>query len=96
MGAAEKLKSNVDRIKKLGNQYGARNLRVFGSVARGDAGTNSDVDLLVSLDANRTLLDLGGFQSEVETLLACKVDVVTDDSLHPLLKDKILKEAKAL
>jgi uncharacterized protein len=96
MGAAEKLKSNVEQIKRLGNQYGARNVRVFGSVARGEDGANSDIDLLVSLDPSCTLLDLGGFQAEVAALLSCKVDVISDDSLHPLLKDKILKEAKAL
>lgn len=83
-------------ILRIASRYGARDVRVFGSVARGEAGRESDVDFLVELEAGRSLLDLGGLQMELEELLGCKVDVVTESGLYWLLRRRILKEAQPL
>lgn len=83
-------------ILRLAAKYGARNVRVFGSVARGEAKENSDLDLLVDMEPNRSLLDLCGFQHDVQELLGCKVDVVTENGVYWLLKRRILREARAL
>lgn len=85
-----------DEIIKISSSHGAHHVRVFGSVAKQTAGTGSDIDLLIDLDKNRSLLDLGGLQMDLQNLLGCKVDLVTENGLHWYLKDKILKEAKEL
>ena len=69
---------------------------VFGSVRRGDAQSNSDVDLLVSFEAGRSLLDLGGLIADLEGLLGCGVDVVTVEELRPHVRDRVLADAVAL
>lgn len=79
-------------IVNLGEKYGARNIRVFGSVARGDNHAASDVDLLVDMDQGRTLFDLAGFVADVQDLLGVRVDVVTLGGLR-YLRDQILSEA---
>jgi hypothetical protein len=71
-------------------------VRVFGSVARGEAGENSDIDLLVELEQGRSLLDQAGLMVELEKLLGRKVDVVTEQGLYWLLRRRILKEARPL
>lgn len=83
-------------ILRIASRYGAHDVRVFGSVARGEADRESDVDFLVELEAGRSLLDLGGLQMELEELLGCKVDVVTESGLYWLLRRRILKEAQPL
>ncbi len=83
-------------ILRVAAQHGAYNVRVFGSVVRGEAGEGSDIDLLVDLEPERSLLDLGGLQVELEELLARRVDVVTEAGLYWLLRRRILKEARAL
>lgn len=88
--------SRREEILRVAAQHGAHNVRVFGSVARGEAGEESDVDLLVDLEPGRSLLDLGGLQAELESLLARRVDVVTEAGLYWLLRRRILKEARAL
>jgi len=65
-------------------------------VARQTAGVDSDVDFLIDLDPERSLLDMGGLKMELQDLLGCKVDLVTEKGLHWYLKDKILKEARPL
>jgi predicted nucleotidyltransferase len=75
---------------------GATNLRIFGSVARGEAGPNSDLDVLVDLQPGRSLLDLGSFLMDLQDLVGRKVDVVTEDSLHWYIRDRILQEAEPL
>jgi len=72
---------------------GLMNIRVFGSMSRDDAGPDSDVDLLVELDKGATGLALGGFLMDVSDLLGRKVDVVTENALHPKIRTKVLKEA---
>ena len=69
------------------------NVRLFGSVARGEADGDSDVDLLVEMELNRSLLDLGGLLMEVQDLLGCSVDVVTEKGLRPRIRERVLREA---
>ena len=90
---AEKLLTKRDRILRIAARYGAHNIRVFGSVARGEADTASDIDLLVDMEAGRSLLDLGGLQIELESLLGCRVDVVTERGLKARIRDRVLREA---
>lgn len=90
------IKEKREEILRLALRYGAYNLRLFGSVARGEAAATSDVDLLVSMEKGHSYLDLVGFWQDVEELLHCKVDVVTDGGISPYLKDKIYAEAKPL
>ncbi len=90
------LQDRRDEIIEIATRYGAVNLRVFGSVARGDDRPQSDVDLLVEMEADRSLLDLVGLGQALEELLQRKVDVLTDASLHPMLRQRILDEARPL
>jgi predicted nucleotidyltransferase len=90
------LQQKRDDILRIAAQYGARNLRVFGSDARGDDHAHSDIDLLVDMDPDRSLLDVVGLGQDLEELLDRKVDVLTGASLHPALRDRILAESRAL
>ena len=85
-----------DAILALAARHGARNVRLFGSVSRGEAGPQSDVDILVDLEPGRSLFDLGGLLMDLEDLLGRKVDVVTEKGLHWYIRDKVLKEAVRL
>src|ERR1700675_4327183 len=71
MGVDELLKANREEILRLASKYGARNVRIFGSVARGEAGPESDVDILVDLEPGRSLFDLGGLLMDLRDLLGC-------------------------
>ena len=93
MSREELLKEKQREILGLAAKYGARNVRVFGSVARGKADDQSDVDFLVEMEPGRSLLDLGGLQAELEALLGCPVDVVTEKALKPRIRGRILAEA---
>jgi len=75
----------------LAKQYGAKNLRIFGSVARGESNQNSDIDFLV--DMQSSLLARIALIQDLETLLGTKVDVVTETGVHKYLRTRILKEA---
>lgn len=83
-------------IDRLAARYGARNVRVFGSVARGEAGPASDLDVLVAFDRGRSLLDLIGFEQDLAELFGCRVDVVSEGGISPHLEDRILAEAEPL
>ncbi len=96
MPSFELIKKNKDEIKRISFKHGAHHVRIFGSVAKQVAKPDSDVDFLVDLEEGRTILDLGGLLMDLQSLLGCKVDVVTEKGLHWYLKDKILKEAKPL
>jgi predicted nucleotidyltransferase len=85
-----------EEILALAARRGATNVRVFGSAARGTSRPDSDVDLLVSFDAGRSLLDLIGFKHDVEDLIHRPVDVVTDRALSPYIRDRVLAEAVPL
>ena len=90
------LRSHRQKILELATRHGARNVRVFGSTARGDAGPNSDVDLLVDVEPGRTLLDVSALEQDLEELLGRSVDVLTDGGISPHLQQRILAEAAAL
>ena len=90
------LQQKRNEILRIATRYGARNLRVFGSVARGDDRAHSDVDLLVDMDPDRSLLDIVGLGQELEELLDRRVDGLTGASLHPVLRDRILAESRPL
>lgn len=90
------LRSKRTEILDVARKHGARNVRVFGSVARGDAGSDSDVDILVELEAGRSLLDHAGLMLDLSDLLGCKVDVVSDRALHWYIRDRVLAEAVPL
>ncbi len=90
------LKSRREEIMKIAAKHGACNVRIFGSLARGEAGENSDIDFLVELEPGRSLLDLSKLVVELEDLLNRKVDVVTEQGLYWLLRRRILKEARPL
>ena len=85
-----------EKILQIAARYGARNVRLFGSTARGDLRPESDVDLLVDLEPDRSLFDLGGLLSEVSELLGCEVDVVTEKGLRPRIREQVLREAVRL
>jgi hypothetical protein len=80
-------------ILRLAAKRGARNVRVFGSVARGDSDEKSDVDFLVDMEPGRTLFDVSGFLLDLESLLQVSVDVVTERGLRPRVRDRVLTEA---
>jgi hypothetical protein len=90
------LEANRQEILQIARQHGARNVRVFGSAARGEAGDGSDVDFLVEMEPGRSLLDLAALRNDLMDLLGREVDVVTEDSLYWLLRRKILREARPL
>jgi uncharacterized protein len=77
-------------------KHGALNPRIFGSVARGEAGSESDIDLLVKMEEGRSILDLSALVVDLRDLLGVKVDVVSEDGLYWLIRRRILKEAKPL
>jgi len=90
------LKENRHAVMALAGKHGARNLRIFGSVARGESVTGSDIDLLVKMEEGRSLLDLTALTLDLQELLGLKVDVVSEDGLYWLLRRRILKEARPL
>ena len=94
--ARELLTRRRDDILRIAARHGARNVRVFGSVARGDAGTESDIDFLVDMDPSRSLVDRGLLLMDLQELLGRKVDVVTPDSLYWLIRRRVLREARPL
>ncbi len=93
MTMAAVLAEKRDDVLRIAAKYGAHHVRVFGSVAGGEADAQSDVDFLVDLEAGRSLLDLGGLQYELESLLHCPVDVVTERGLKARIRERALREA---
>lgn len=89
----ELLTSKRHEILRIAAKYGASKVRVFGSVARGEAGPESDVDLLVELEPGRSLLDHIALLRDLEDMLSRKVDVVNEKALHHSIRDSVLREA---
>lgn len=93
MGVKEILSHRRDEILRIAALHGASNVRVFGSVARGEAGLESDLDLLVDLERGRSLLDHAALKIDLEQLLDLPVDVATERGLKPRIRERILREA---
>jgi uncharacterized protein len=85
-----------DDIRRIATAHGAGNVRVFGSTGRGEQGVSSDLDLLVDMAEGRTLFDLIALSNDLEDSLEVEVDVVTEASLSPYMRDRILRDAVAL
>ena len=96
MDANQLLQSHRIAILQVAARHGAYNVRVFGSVARGEAKPDSDIDILVNLEAGRSLLDLARMMRELQFLLNCPVDVVTEAGLRPRIRPQVLREALPL
>lgn len=90
------LQGRRQEILQIAARHGARNIRVFGSAARGEDRPDSDVDLLVEMESGRSLLDLVALGQDLEDLLHRKVDVLTDSSVHPAIRPHILADARPL
>ena len=90
------LQSKRQEILRIAAGHGARNVRLFGSVARDEDHGSSDVDFLVDMESGRSLLDLIGLGQDLEELLHRKIDVLTDASVHPVLRDRILTDVRPL
>ena len=93
LGIAEVLGDKREEILAIAAHHGASNVRIFGSVARGKARHDSDVDFLVEIEAGRSLLDRIGLIQDLEDLLGRKVDVAKAENLHERIRDRVLKEA---
>ena len=87
---------NREKILQLADQYGARQVRVFGSVARRQDDAESDIDFLVDMEPGRSLFDLGGLLVDLEKLLNSKVDVVTERGLKERIRDRVVHESVLL
>ena len=90
------IETHRQQLIELARRHGIANVRVFGSMARGDAGADSDVDLLVTLPPGASALALGGLLMDAQDLLGRRVDVVTEPALHPALRDRVLASCVTL
>jgi predicted nucleotidyltransferase len=93
MGVDELIRPQRDVIRRIAKKHGASNVRVFGSVARGEAGPDSDVDLLIDAGPVTSAWFPGGLVAELEAVLGRRVDVVTERGLMPALRSRVLSEA---
>jgi predicted nucleotidyltransferase len=96
MGINELLKQKREEILRIAAKHGARNIRVFGSVARGEGDEKSDIDFLVEMEAGRSLLDMGGLLMDLRQLLGREVDIVTEQGLKKRIRDRVLRQAVAI
>jgi len=92
----ERLSAHREEILAIFERNGARNIRVFGSVARGEADEESDLDLVVDLEPGRTFFDLGGLVYELGELLECRIDVVMDGAMSERLARNVARDARPL
>ncbi len=83
-------------ILEIARRHGAGQVRLFGSIARGEATEDSDIDVLVELEPGRSLFDLGGLLTDLEMLLGRRVDVVTPAGLRERIRERVLREAVPL
>lgn len=90
------LKKNREKILTLADKRGGYNVRVFGSVARGDENETSDIDFLMTFRKGTTLFDRGGLVSDLREFLGCDVDVVSDKKVHPLIRNEVYHSAISL
>jgi uncharacterized protein len=85
-----------EEILRIAASHGSRDVRVFGSLARGEAGPDSDIDILVNLDPVRSLLDIIAIKQDLEDLIGCDVDVVPEAAISPYIREEVLSEAVSL
>lgn len=90
------IKEKREEIIRIARAHGATSVRIFGSYSRGEEKPGSDIDLIVKLEPNRSLLDVIAMKQAIEDLVHRKVDVVTEAALSPYIRDDILQEAVAL
>ena len=90
------LRQRRDQIIALASRHGARNVRVFGSVARGDAVAGSDLDLVVDFEPGRSLMDHGELIMDLKAILGCRVDVVSARGLRDRFRERVLADAVVL
>jgi len=93
MSLEQLLSQKREDIMRAAQKHGARNVRVFGSVARGDDRPDSDVDFLVDMEPGRSLLDMGGLLMDLREMLGRNVDVVTERGLKTRIRNRVLEEA---
>ncbi|MBL8156305.1 MAG: nucleotidyltransferase domain-containing protein [Anaerolineae bacterium] len=96
MGIREVLGAKRTAVLRLIEQYGGSNVRVFGSVARGEVGPDSDVDLLISFPPDRSIFDLVGLWLDLKDLIGRDVSLITDNIEDRQFLDRILKDAQAI
>jgi len=96
MTLEELRRTRRDQILSVAASYGAHNIRVFGSAARGDSCPSSDIDFLVDLEPDRTLMDLGGLLIALQELLQVRVDLATERMLRPKVRERALADAVPL
>lgn len=89
----ETIRRRREAVLEIAARYGAHDVRVFGSVARGDTAEGSDLDLIVRFEPGRSLLDHGGLVMDLRELLGVKVDVIDEEAMRPRFRDHVLKEA---
>ncbi|MBZ8183136.1 nucleotidyltransferase family protein [Oscillatoria salina] len=82
-----------EEILQIAAKHGADNVRIFGSVARGEANKESDIDFLINVGEKHSPWFPGGLLADLEDLLGCKVDIVTENGLHQLIRERVLSEA---
>jgi len=90
------LQSRREEILSIAERYGARNVRVFGSRARGEGRPDSDIDILVTVRDHASLLELVAIKQDLEDLLGSTVHVVTEDAISPYIREQVLGEAVTL
>lgn len=93
MSVSNTINRRREEILDIARKFGAKNVRVFGSVARGEEGPESDIDIIVEMEKGSSLLDIIAIKQDIEELLGRKVDVVTEASISPYIRDEVLKEA---
>jgi predicted nucleotidyltransferase len=96
MSVTTLIDENRAEILRIAASHGATRVRIFGSYARGEAGPDSDVDLLINLESGRDLLDLVAIKLDLEDLLGRPVHVVTEGAISPYMRDTIVREATPL
>ncbi|MEM9539534.1 MAG: nucleotidyltransferase family protein [Cyanobacteria bacterium P01_E01_bin.42] len=97
MKLKQRVREKREAIAEIAAKHGAFNVRIFGSVARGEETENSDIDLLIDYDLAKTSPWFpGGLLMDLQDLLQCKVDIVTEKGLSPLIRERVLQEAQPL
>ena len=96
MHGSELIKEKREEIYRIAAAHGVTEIKVFGSVARGEDSDTSDIDFLVELEEGRSLFDLGGLLMDLRDALQCEVDIVTTGSLRAPSKERVLREARSI